>query len=453
MDEDRARCLEDLDRTYVWHPFTPMREYQDRTPLVIERGEGIYLYDTHGNRFIDGVASLWVNVHGHRREEIDSAVREQLDRIAHSTLLGLANAPSALLAERLVRIGPGSPARVFYSDNGSTAAEVALKMAFQYFRRRSGGEERQAFFRFTGAYHGDTLGSVSVGGIDLFFETFRPLTFRTVTVTAPHCYRCPFGQRAADCDRACFTELEKAFEKEGARCAAAIIEPVVQAAAGIVLQPEGYLRRLRELCDRFGVLLIADEVATGFGRTGKMFACEHEGVAPDLCAMAKGISAGYLPLAATLTTQEVFDGFLDSNPSRGTFFHGHTYTGNPLACAAGLASLDLFEKDRTLEKAGAGIHALAQTLESVAELPCVGDVRQKGMLAGIELVADRDRAEPYPPEMRMGARAAMEARRRGAIIRPLGDVVVLCPPLCITPDQIRELVDITREAIEAATSG
>jgi adenosylmethionine-8-amino-7-oxononanoate transaminase len=449
MDEKEARRIEEADRTSVWHPFTPMFDYEKQTPLVIERAEGVYLYDVRGRRYIDGVSSLWVNIHGHRRKEIDRAIIEQLDRIAHSTLLGLANVPSALLAQRLLDIAPGRPARVFYSDNGSTANEVAIKMAFQYFKRR--GESRDLFFRFTNAYHGDTMGSVSVGGIDVFHRTFGQLTFPTRVVTAPHCYRCPFGRDRRDCGEVCFDEATSAFAAHGARCAAAIIEPVVQGAAGIHIQPKGYLAHVAALCREHGVLLAVDEVATGFGRTGVMFACEHEGVTPDLLSLAKGVTGGYLPLAATLVAQEVYEGFLDADPASGTFFHGHTYTGNPLACAAALACLDIFETDRTLEKLGPKIGLLESELAILARRPHVGDVRQKGFMVGIELVADRETRTPYPPKKRVGAAVTTAARKRGVVVRSLGDVVVIMPPLSIEAGELAELLSAVSGAIEEVT--
>ncbi len=452
MDSKEAKRIEELDKRHVWHPFTPMLEYEGMPQIVVESGKGSWITDVHGRRYLDGTASLWVNVHGHCRKEIDDAVAAQLGRIAHSTLLGLGNVPSALLAEKLSGIAPGRMRKVFYSDNGSTAAEVALKMAFQFWKRRParGRKKRELFFRFTNAYHGDTIGSVSVGGIDLFHAAFEPLTFRTVSVRAPYCYRCPFGKKDGQCGKECFGELDRAFGKWGDRCAAVIIEPVVQGAAGIVIQPSGYLKHLEGLARKHGVLLIADEVATGFGRTGRMFACEHEGVEPDLMAVAKGITGGYLPLAATLATDEVYEGFLDSNPAEGTFFHGHTYTGNPLACAAAIASLEIFEKEKTIEMLQHRINRLARLLEKFRELECVGEARQIGLMAGIELVADRESRKPFPREARVGFKAAMEARKLGVIVRPLGDVLVLMPPLSISNTDLELLADVSYRAIETA---
>jgi adenosylmethionine---8-amino-7-oxononanoate aminotransferase len=414
------------DRAHLWHPFTQQRGWADEEPLIVESAEGTDLIDTQGRRYIDGVSSLWCNVHGHRHPRIDAAVRAQLDSVAHSTMLGLSHRPGIELAGRLVELAPPGLTRVFYSDSGSTAAEIALKMAFQYWRQR--GEERPRFVALRMAYHGDTIGSVSVGGIDLFHSLYRPLLFDTL--------------KAEPGDLAYMDRLLSAHPGE---VAAVIMEPLVQGAAGMLMHPEGYLRGVRELCDRHGVLLILDEVATGFGRTGRMFACEHEGVAPDLMCLAKGITGGYLPLAATLATERIYEGFLGEFDEFRTFFHGHTYTGNPLACAAALATLDVFEEERTLEALGPKIALLRELLRPVAGLRAVREVRQCGFMVGIELAG-------FPRSTRMGHRVTLEARARGAIVRPLGDVVVLMPPLSISVGNLRRLVAITADAIEAATS-
>jgi adenosylmethionine-8-amino-7-oxononanoate aminotransferase len=419
--------LREKDRAYVWHPFTQMRDWVD--PILIERGEGNELIDIDGNRYLDGVSSLWVTVHGHRRREIDDAVRAQLDRIAHSTLLGLGNVPSIELAERLVRIAPPGLTKVFYSDSGSTAVEVALKIAFQYQRQR-GRREKTKFLALSEAYHGDTLGSVSVGGIDLFHEIFHPLLFNVLRVPPS------------------IEALERMMAEHAHELAALVIEPLVQGAAGMLLQPAGFVRAARELCTRHDVLLICDEVATGFGRTGTMFACEQDSVRPDLLCLAKGISGGYLPLAATLATDEVYRAFLGEYGDKRTFFHGHTYTGNPLACAAGIASLDVFERDRVLERLQPKIGLLqARLAEQIAPLEHVLEIRQRGFMVGVELVRDRATREPYRYEEAIGARVCQAIRRHGVIVRPLGPVIVLMPPLSITEPQIEKLVTALRAGI------
>jgi adenosylmethionine-8-amino-7-oxononanoate aminotransferase len=418
--------LASADRSCLWHPFTQQRGWEDDDPLIVESAEGTDLIDASGRRYIDGVSSLWCNVHGHRHPRIDAALREQLDRVAHSTMLGLSHPPAIELAQRLVEIAPPGLTRVFYSDSGSTAAEIALKMAFQYWHQR-GERQRTGFLALRDAYHGDTIGSVSVGGIELFHSLYRPLLFDTV--------------KAEPGDLA---EMERLLTEHAGQLAAVIMEPLVQGAAGMLVHPDGYLRQVRELCDRHGVLLILDEVATGFGRTGTMFACEQEGVAPDLLCLAKGITGGYLPLAATLATEAIYEGFLGEFEEFKTFFHGHTYTGNPLACAAALASLDVFDEERTLERLRPKIDLLAELLEPIASHSAVAEIRRRGFMTGIELAG-------FPLELRMGHRVTMEARARGAIIRPLGDVVVLMPPLSISEDDLRRLVAITAEAIDAAT--
>jgi len=416
-----------LDRDYVWHPFTQQQGWSEEEPLMIERGEGSYLFDTDGRRYLDGTAALWCNVHGHRHPTIDRAVHEQLDRVAHTTMLGLSHPGATELAARLVAIAPEGLSRVFYSDSGSTAAEIALKIAFQYQQQRGSEHARRIrFVRLREAYHGDTIGSASVGGIDLFHSTYRPLLFETHVVEPGDA-----------------SDLERVLAEYGEEIAGVIVEPLVQGAAGILLQPEGYLRVARELCDRHGVLLICDEVATGFGRTGTMLACEQEGVNPDLMCLAKGITGGYLPLAATLATEEIYEGFLGNYEEFKTFFHGHTYTGNPLACAAALANLDVFEQERTLERLQPKIALLEELLAGVAAMAEVAEVRQKGVMVGIDL-GDHD------DSLRMGHRVTIEARKRGAFIRPLGNTVVLMPPLSIGEDELRELVSIARESVAAA---
>lgn len=447
------RSLAEADKKYVWHPFTPMQEWDEGEPLIIEEARGSYLRDIQGREYLDGVSSLWTNVHGHRRRELDQAVLRQLRKVSHTTLLGLANVPSILLAKRLVEIAPPGLTRVFYSDDGATTVEIALKMAFQYWQQVSPqGRSKTRFISFKNGYHGDTIGAVGVGGIPLYHQLYRPLLMDTLKVESAYCYRCPLGMAYPGCRLACLEDLERALKAHHQEVAAVIIEPMVQAAGGILVSPPGYLSRVRGLCSRYQVLMIADEVAVGFGRTGRMFACHHEGVEPDLLCLAKGISGGYLPLAATLATEEVYRAFLGQPHENRTFFHGHTYTGNPLACAAGLASLEVFTKDRTLERLQGKIAQLERGLRPFHELPHVGDIRQKGFMVGIELVADKSTKAPYPPEVRMGARVAREARPRGAILRPLGDVVVLVPPLAIKKRELACLLDIAYQSIAAATS-
>jgi adenosylmethionine-8-amino-7-oxononanoate aminotransferase len=449
--EEIAR-LREADQRHVWHPFTQMKDWaaDSEDPLVVAYAEGCNLFDVGGKKYIDGVSSLWVNVHGHRHPALDAALVAQVGEVAHSTLLGLANVPAIRLAERLVGIAPPGLTRVFYSDSGSTAVEIALKIAFQYWQQR-GEPRRTKFLALREAYHGDTIGSVSLGGMDVFHRIFRPLLFDALRAPAPYCYRCELGKTWPACALACAEDLAATVRAHGAELAAVVVEPLVMGAAGMITAPPGWLARVRAACDETGALLVCDEVATGFGRTGKMFASEHEGVAPDLMAVAKGLSGGYLPLAATLATERVYEAFLGEYSERRTFFHGHTYTGNPLACAVALANLELFEQERTLERLQPKIALLAELLAPLASHPHVGEVRQRGFMVGIELVAERAGRRAYPFEERRGARVAREARRRGAIVRPLGDVVVLMPPLAIDDETLRALVRIVRAGIDAAT--
>jgi adenosylmethionine-8-amino-7-oxononanoate aminotransferase len=444
--------LESDDKRYVWHPFTQMRHYIEEKPLIIERGRGSFLWDIYGNRYLDGISSLWVTVHGHCKEEIDRAMIEQIKRISHSTLLGLTHPPAIELAGRLVKITPEGLNKVFYSDSGSTAVEVALKIAYQYWQQKTKEPSlRRKFISLKNAYHGDTIGAVSVGGIDLFHGAYQPLLFDSLKVESPCCYRCNIEKTYPSCGIECLLHAEAVIKKHHHETAALIIEPLVQGAAGILVSPPGYLRGIRELCTRYKITMIADEVAVGFGRTGRMFACEHEDVAPDIIALGKGITGGYLPLAATITTDEIYNAFLGEYDEFKTFFHGHTYTGNPVACAAALASLDIFDKEETLLKLKEKIDFMQSGLKRFWELEHVGDIRQKGFMVGIELVSNRDTKETFPSEKRTGMKVIMEARKRGVIIRPLGDVIILMPPLSINQKELEELLCVTFDSIQCVT--
>jgi adenosylmethionine-8-amino-7-oxononanoate aminotransferase len=424
-----SESIAELDRRHLWHPFTQQRGWELEEPVVIAAAEGCELIDDEGRRYIDGTSSLWCNVHGHRHPAIDEAIRSQLDRVAHSTMLGLTHEPGAELAARLVAIAPPGLDRVFYSDSGSSATEIAVKMAFQYWQQRGGQHRRRtAFAKLSNGYHGDTLGAVSVGGIEMFHSTYEPLLF--------HSHEVEPGDVAG---------LERVLDYHGEEIAALIVEPLVQGAAGILVQPPGYLRQVRELCDAHDVLLVCDEVATGFGRTGTMFACEQERVAPDFLCLGKGLTNGYMPLAATLTSERVYSGFLGAADEYRTFFHGHTFTGNPLACAAAIASLEVFEAEHTLLRLQPKIRMLRDQLSDVAAMDEVAEVRGRGMMVGIDL-------GEHDPALRLGHRVTLEARKRGAIVRPLGDVVVLMPQLSIDKQQLRRLVEITADSIRAAVA-
>jgi adenosylmethionine-8-amino-7-oxononanoate transaminase len=449
-----AGHLEKLDKKYLWHPFTQMRDWEKEPQLIIESGKGSMLTDVHGKSYLDGVSSLWVTIHGHRKKEIDLAVSAQLKKIAHTTLLGLSNVPAVLLAEKLVKIAPAGLDKVFFSDSGSTAVEIALKIAFQYWQQKGPQHRRKTgFISLTESYHGDTIGSVSVGGIDLFHAMYKPLLFQTRKVASPYCYRCMHDLSYPECQKTCFAHTERTIQKYASVTAALIIEPLVQGAAGMLVQPPGYLRKVRELCTKYDILMIADEVATGFGRTGKMFACEHEGVAPDLLCLAKGMTGGYLPLAATLATEEIYRAFLGEHHEVRTFFHGHTYTGNPLACAAANASIDLFHKEKTLSRLRPKIASLSKKLEHIGKLKQVGEIRHRGFMVGIELVKNRLTKEPYPPVDKIGVRVMLECRKQGLIIRPLGNVIVLMPPLSISLKELERMLQIVYTSIKSITEG
>jgi adenosylmethionine-8-amino-7-oxononanoate aminotransferase len=441
--------LQQWDRDHLWHPFTPMQVYVGERPLIIERAHGCFLVDTDGREYIDGVSSLWCNVHGHRVSELDTAIRDQLDRVAHSTLLGIANVPAIRLARRLVELAPPGLTRVFFSDDGATAVEVALKMAFQYWRQCPHPEPaRTEFLALEGAYHGDTLGDVSVGDLGRFHYLFRPLLFPTVRAPNPYCYRCPLGLERQTCRIDCARALEDLVREHKNTLAAVVIEPLVQGAAGMITAPDGYLRRVREVTQEHRVLLIADEVAVGFGRTGTMFACQQEGVVPDFLCLAKGLTGGYLPLAATLTTEQVFQAFLGPPAEGRTFYHGHTYTGNPLGAAVALANLDLMETSGMLAAMPEKVQRFGRHLERMAALPCVGDVRRRGLMAGIELVQDKTTRQPFPPDKRMGTRVCRSARDHGVLIRPLGDVVVVMPPLVIDRPMLDRLMEVLYNCLQ-----
>lgn len=458
---NKTKAWQKKDRKYLWHPFTQMQDWMQEDMLIIERGQGNYLFDVQGRKYLDGVSSLWCNLHGHQKKAIDKAVKSQLSKIAHSTMLGLSHRPAIALAQQLIKIAPRGLSRVFYSDDGSTAMEIALKMAFQYWRQTRdkrqiiptkvgtplcSARNKTKFLTLSSAYHGDTIGSVSLGGVELFHDMYKPLLFRTIQAPAPYCYRCGFNP--SDCGMRCLKGIERIMKKHHQELAALVIEPLMQAAGGMIIQPKGFLKRIRQLCTKYHILMIADEVATGFGRTGKMFACEHERVTPDIMALAKGITGGYLPLAATLTTEKIFRAFLGRHQDQKTFFHGHTYTGNPLACAAALANLKIFRRERVLERLQSKIRLLTRALPLFYLLKNVGNIRQCGFMVGIELVKDKKTGQPYPYGARMGHRVILEARKQGVILRPLGEVIVLMPPLSITLSELTYLLEVCYRSIK-----
>lgn len=446
-DYDRLAAM---NKAHLWHPFTQMKDYRQSEPLIIERGEGVRLYDVQGRAYYDGFSSVWLNVHGHNVPELNRAIEEQLGRVAHSTLLGMANVPAIELAEQLSRITPQGLNKVFYSDSGATGVEIAIKMAFQYWHNR-GVRGKTSFITMDQAYHGDTIGAASVGAIPLYRDVYRPMLFPVHTVPYPYAYRHEGG--ASGAMEAALAALRSILEAKADEIAALIVEPIVQGASGMIVMPQGCLRAMASLCREHGVLLIADEVATGFGRTGAMFACELEDVSPDLMVVGKGLTGGYLPVAATIATDEVYDAFCAEYEEQKTFFHGHSYTGNPLGCAVAMASLKLFEERRLLEGVRHKASFVQGKLEALAGRPHVGEVRQQGLMVGIELVRDKASREPYEWADRIGVRASMRARELGMLTRPLGNVVVFIPPLASTEAELDEMTDILAESIVHATEG
>lgn len=439
-----------MNKNHLWHPFTQMKDYNNADPLIIERGEGIMLYDVQGRAYYDGFSSVWLNVHGHNVPELNQAITEQLGRVAHSTLLGMANVPAIELAEKLVEITPEGLNKVFYSDSGATGVEIAIKMAFQYWHNK-GIRGKTKFVTMNQAYHGDTIGAVSVGAIPLYHDTFRPMLFSSYTIPYPYAYRHAGGEAQALEDT--LASLRHLLETKSDEIAALIVEPIVQGAGGIIVMPSGCLRQMAALCREYGVLLIADEVATGFGRTGEMFACHLEDVSPDLMVIGKGLTGGYLPVAATLATDEVYEAFYADYDEQKTFFHGHSYTGNPLGCAVALASLKLFEERNMIEGVRAKASFVQQKLAALKDFQHVGEIRQKGLMIGIELVRDKVSREPYDWADRIGVRTTLRARELGMLTRPLGNVIVFIPPLSSNEDELDAMTNILMESILHVTEG
>jgi adenosylmethionine-8-amino-7-oxononanoate aminotransferase len=422
--------LLDRDRAHVWHPYTQMLTAPP--PLPVVRGEGAYLITEDGRRIFDGISSWWVNIHGHAHPTLNEALAAQARQIEHVLFAGSTHPPAVDLAERLVAILPRGLTRVFYSDNGSTAVEVAMKLASQYWGNR--GESRRTFVALHHAYHGDTVGAMSASEDSLFTRPFAPMLFSVLRAHAPYCYRCPLGLERASCRIDCLQDLEQLLERREGDVAAVLVEPMLQGAGGMIVWPAEFLTGVRRLCDRFGTLMIADEVFTGFGRTGRMFACEHAAVTPDIICLSKALTAGYLPLGATVTTDAVYNAFLSEDRSR-TFFHGHSFTGNPLACAVAVASLSLFDETGVLDHVRRLEGWLRGGLAPLASLPLVGDVRVIGGVGVVELVADRatKAAGGYLDDI--GPRLSRAFIDRGLLLRPLGNVLYFMPPYIVTQQE------------------
>lgn len=446
---DKAELLR-LDRTHVWHPCTQEKDHEQLPPIPIERGEGVWLIDVEGRRYLDGVSSWWVNLFGHNHPRLNRAATTQLSRIAHHIFAGFTHEPAVELATRLCALAPGNLSRVFFADNGSSAVEVALKMSFQYWQQ-TGSPTKTRFLSISEAYHGETLGALSVGGCDLYRGIYRPILLDGFRAPGPDCYRCPFGKQRDNCAAECFGALEQIARQHQNEIAAVIIEPLVQAAAGMRIFPPHYLKKLRQLCDQLGIHYIADEIAVGFGRTGKLFANEHAEIGPDFLCLSKGITGGYMPLSVVLTGEAVYRAFYDDYTASKAFLHSHSYTGNPLACSLAVEVLNIFDEEQVLQQLPSRYAVFDTFAERFADLPHVGEFRRLGMIAAVELVADRKMKTPYPWQERRGYRAYQDALARGALLRPLGNVIYFMPPLTITPDELDELLSIAYSAVQAAT--
>ncbi|WP_456432181.1 adenosylmethionine--8-amino-7-oxononanoate transaminase [Thermosulfuriphilus sp.] len=450
-----------LDRRHLWHPFTQMKDYEDREPPIIVEAEGLRLKTIDGQILYDTISSWWVNTHGHRHPALNQALVEQIERLDHVNFSGFTHREAVEVVDRLRSFLPEELSRFFYSDNGSTAVEVALKMAFQFWQNQ-GYKEKTRFIFLENAYHGDTLGAVSVGGIDLFHRLYRPLTFFSYKTRAPYCYRCPdrkdkgLTQDAPlpACDLSCLAALEDLLREKASEICAIIVEPRLLAAGGMIVYPREYLQGLVRLARSYEILVIFDEVATGFGRTGTMFAMEQAGVVPDIICLAKGLTGGYLPLSLTVATDRIFEAFYDDYLAGKTFFHGHSYTANPLACAVAIANLKLFAKERPLEKGKeTREHFHRRLLELFAGEPYVGDIRYLGYVGAIELVADKGSKKNFPTELRLGFQIYMESLKEGLVLRPLGDVIYWLLPLCLTASEAEEILEKSREVIRRIIHG
>ena len=435
------------DLKYIWHPYTQMKDCREMPPLLIEKAKGAKLYDSKGRTYYDTISSWWCNIHGHNHPKIVKAIKDQLNLLDHVLLAGFTHKPAIRLAEELVKVAPAGLTKVFFSDNGSTAVEAALKISFQYWRN-TGKKNKRKFLSLDLGYHGDTIGAMSVSGVNLFNEIFKPLLFGSFKAPSPYCYRCPIGKNRADCDIECVNAMEKILRKKHSEVAAVILEPMVMAAGGMIIYPAEYLKKVAALAKKYNVHLILDEAATGFGRTGRMFASEHAGVNPDFMCLSKGITSGTLPLGVTLTTCKIFDAFYGDYEKKKTLYHGHTYAGNPISCAAALASLSLFKSEGTFERVRRIVPTLHSRLESFRRLPRVGDVRYIGMIGAIELVKDKDSKAAFGFKERVGLRIYIEGLKEGIILRPLGNIIYLYLPLCLKEREVDTILEKTFLAIE-----
>jgi adenosylmethionine-8-amino-7-oxononanoate aminotransferase len=427
------------DLRYIWHPYTQMKDCRKWPPILIKKAKGVKIYDSRGNFYYDTISSWWCNVHGHSHSKIKQAIKKQLNSLDHVLFAGFTHTPAITLAEKLLAVAPDNLSRVFYSDNGSTAVETALKMSLQYWNN-IGRKAKTKFVSLDLAYHGDTVGAMSIGGDTIFNQKFKPLLFKSFKVPTPYCYRCPVGKKRSSCNIDCIKPLENILEKHNGKIAAIILEPLLMAAAGMIIYPVEYLQRAAALARKYDVHLIVDEVATGFGRTGKMFACEHAQIKPDFMCLGKGITSGTLPFAATLTTEKIYCAFYDDYEKFKTFYHGHTYTANPIGCAVTLASLEIFAQEKTLQKIKPLAKLLHSEMEKFRDLPFVGDVRCIGMVGAVELVEDKKTKKPFDIKARIGQRIFEQGLKEHLLLRPLGNVIYLFLPLCVNEAQLRDIL-------------
>lgn len=446
MIMDKA-LLQQKDISYVWHPCSQMKDYETFSPIIIEHGTGPYLYDIEGNSYLDAVSSWWVNLFGHSNKRLNNAINHQVDKLEHVIFANFTHKPAIELSERIIQLAPEGLGKVFFSDNGSSAVEVALKISFQC-HQQSGKSEKKKFAAISGSYHGETLGALSVGSLDLYSSVFNPLLLDTLRVDGPDCYRCSYGLNRKSCSAECFCKMDEALSQEHEKLCAVIIEPMVQCAAGMNMYPPAYLKKLRESCTRYGIHLIADEIAVGFGRTGMMFACEHAGISPDIMCLSKGLTAGYMPLALTLVTDEIYDAFYSDYTELKAFMHSHSYTGNPISCAVACESLNIFRDENIIENNMSKSSYINERISSrAAEHPYIGEYRQTGMIGALELVEDKASKMPFDWSKRVGYEIYKLALKRGVLLRPLGNVIYFMPPYIVSERDIDLMTEVAFESI------
>lgn len=438
---------QEKDLKYIWHPCSQMKDYEELAPIVVEKGDGIYLYDVDGKKYYDVISSWWCNLLGHCNPKINAAIKKQLDTLEHVIFANFSHKSVINLCEKLSKVLPAGLCKFNFSDNGSSAIEMALKMSFQY-HYQTGNPQKKRFLALTDAYHGETIGALSVGGVDLYSKIYKPILLDVERVEAPDCYRCPYGKKSENCNCECFEKAEEVFEKFGHESCAMIIEPLLQGSAGMKIYPPLYLKKLREICDKYNVHLIADEIATGYGRTGKMFACDWAGISPDIMCLSKGLTGGYMPMAIAITTQKIYDAFYADYLEGKAFMHSHTYSGNALACSAACAVLDVLKQENIIEKANEkAIYFTNKIKEKFASYKHVGDIRHIGLINAIELVKNRETKEAFESSNRYGYQIYKKALEKGVLLRPLGDVLYFNPPLIIEKSDMDYVIDVAYESM------